>query len=68
MSTAAGWSPNFYVPGILGAKMIRGDIEHMMSAVVARIDGATSAKRGAPRAGHAGRPRHARRHRANQAR
>ena len=30
--------PNFYVPGILGAKMIRGDIERMMSAVLARID------------------------------
>lgn len=30
--------PNFYVPGILGAKMIRNDIEHMMSAVVARIE------------------------------
>jgi ribosome-associated toxin RatA of RatAB toxin-antitoxin module len=30
--------PNFYVPGILGSKMIRGDIERMMSAVLARID------------------------------
>ena len=30
--------PNFYVPGILGANMIRSDIEHMMNAVVARID------------------------------
>jgi ribosome-associated toxin RatA of RatAB toxin-antitoxin module len=30
--------PNFYVPGILGAKMIRGDIERMMSAVLARLD------------------------------
>nr|WP_315394014.1 SRPBCC family protein [uncultured Duganella sp.] len=30
--------PNFYVPGILGANMIRSDIEHMMSAVVARIE------------------------------
>jgi ribosome-associated toxin RatA of RatAB toxin-antitoxin module len=31
-------APNFYVPGILGAKMIRGDIERMMSAVLARLD------------------------------
>lgn len=39
--------PNFYVPGILGAKMIRNDIEHMMSAVVARIERRDdSAKRG----------------------
>jgi ribosome-associated toxin RatA of RatAB toxin-antitoxin module len=30
--------PNFYVPGILGSKMIRGDIERMMAAVLARID------------------------------
>ncbi|MET3130116.1 ribosome-associated toxin RatA of RatAB toxin-antitoxin module [Oxalobacteraceae bacterium GrIS 1.11] len=30
--------PNFYVPGILGAKMIRGDIERMMSAVLTRLD------------------------------
>ena len=30
--------PNFYVPGILGAKMIRGDIERMMGAVLARLD------------------------------
>ena len=30
--------PNFYVPGILGAKMVRGDIERMMGAVLARID------------------------------
>jgi hypothetical protein len=30
--------PNFYVPGILGSKMIRGDIERMMSAVLARLD------------------------------
>ncbi len=30
--------PNFYVPGILGAKMVRGDIERMMAAVLARID------------------------------
>jgi ribosome-associated toxin RatA of RatAB toxin-antitoxin module len=41
--------PNFYVPGILGAKMIRNDIEHMMSAVVARIERRDdTAKRGAP--------------------
>jgi len=30
--------PNFYVPGILGSKMIRGDIQRMMSAVLARLD------------------------------
>jgi ribosome-associated toxin RatA of RatAB toxin-antitoxin module len=30
--------PNFYVPGLLGSKMIRSDIERMMSAVLARID------------------------------
>jgi ribosome-associated toxin RatA of RatAB toxin-antitoxin module len=30
--------PNFYVPGILGANMVRGDIERMMGAVLARID------------------------------
>jgi ribosome-associated toxin RatA of RatAB toxin-antitoxin module len=30
--------PNFYVPGILGSKMIRGDIERMMGAVLARLD------------------------------
>jgi ribosome-associated toxin RatA of RatAB toxin-antitoxin module len=30
--------PNFYVPGILGSKMIRSDIERMMNAVLARID------------------------------
>jgi len=30
--------PNFYVPGILGANMIRHDIEHMITAVVARIE------------------------------
>ena len=41
--------PNFYVPGILGAKMIRNDIEHMMSAVVARIERRDdTTKRGAP--------------------
>ena len=36
--------PNFYVPGILGAKMIRGDIERMMSAVLARLDRREDAK------------------------
>lgn len=30
--------PNFYVPGILGAKLIRADIERMMAAVLARLD------------------------------
>jgi ribosome-associated toxin RatA of RatAB toxin-antitoxin module len=30
--------PNFYVPSLLGAKMVRSDIEHMMSAVLARLD------------------------------
>ncbi|WP_296001972.1 SRPBCC family protein [Rugamonas sp.] len=30
--------PNFYVPGLLGAKLIRGDIERMMGSVLARLD------------------------------
>lgn len=30
--------PNFYVPGILGTNIIRSDIEHMMQAVLARIE------------------------------
>ncbi|HAT29953.1 MAG TPA: cyclase/dehydrase [Janthinobacterium sp.] len=30
--------PNFYVPGILGAQMVRGDVERMMGAVLARLD------------------------------
>lgn len=30
--------PNFYVPGILGAKLIKHDIERMMGAVLARLD------------------------------
>jgi ribosome-associated toxin RatA of RatAB toxin-antitoxin module len=30
--------PNFYVPGLLGSKMIRSDIERMMGAVLARLD------------------------------
>ncbi|NYE62916.1 ribosome-associated toxin RatA of RatAB toxin-antitoxin module [Duganella sp. 1224] len=36
--------PNFYVPSLLGAKMVRGDIERMMNAVLARLD-----RRDAPR-------------------
>lgn len=31
--------PNFYVPGVLGSNIIRGDIQRMMSAVLAHIDG-----------------------------
>jgi ribosome-associated toxin RatA of RatAB toxin-antitoxin module len=31
-------SPNFYVPGMLGTQIIRGDIERMLSAVLARLD------------------------------
>lgn len=30
--------PNFYVPGMLGAKIIRNDIERMMAAVLTRLD------------------------------
>ncbi|MDC8757706.1 SRPBCC family protein [Janthinobacterium fluminis] len=30
--------PNFYVPGILGTQIIRGDIERMMGAVLARLE------------------------------
>lgn len=30
--------PGFYVPGMLGPTMIRGDVERMMNAVLARID------------------------------
>ena len=30
--------PNFYVPSLLGAKMVRSDIERMMNAVLARLD------------------------------
>lgn len=30
--------PNFYVPGMLGASMVRTDIEKMMTAVLARLD------------------------------
>lgn len=31
-------APNFYVPGVLGSNMIRNNIQHMMAAVVARIE------------------------------
>ncbi len=31
-------APKFYVPGMLGANFIRGDIEHMMTAVLFRLD------------------------------
>ena len=31
-------APNFYVPGILGANLIRSDIERMMHAVLTRLD------------------------------
>lgn len=30
--------PNFYVPSLFGSKMIRIDVEHMMRAVLARLD------------------------------
>ncbi|MYN27063.1 cyclase/dehydrase [Duganella sp. CY42W] len=30
--------PNFYVPSLLGSKMVRNDIERMMNAVLARLD------------------------------
>jgi ribosome-associated toxin RatA of RatAB toxin-antitoxin module len=30
--------PNFYVPGILGTNIIRGDIQRMMTAVLAHLD------------------------------
>lgn len=30
--------PNFYVPGMLGAQMVRADIERMLAAVLVRID------------------------------
>lgn len=33
-------APNFYVPGVLGATVIRGDIERMMLAVLAHLDAA----------------------------
>ncbi|WEF31837.1 SRPBCC family protein [Pseudoduganella chitinolytica] len=36
--------PNFYVPGILGTNIIRGDIERMMGAVLARLDKGGSSK------------------------
>ena len=31
-------SPNFYVPGMLGSNLIRGDVERMMAAVMQRLD------------------------------
>jgi ribosome-associated toxin RatA of RatAB toxin-antitoxin module len=31
-------APKFYVPGLLGANLIRSDIESMMAAVLARLD------------------------------
>ena len=30
--------PDFYVPGFLGVKLVRDDIEHMMSSVLTRLD------------------------------
>jgi ribosome-associated toxin RatA of RatAB toxin-antitoxin module len=30
--------PNFYVPGLIGAKIVRSDIERMMGAVLTRLD------------------------------
>jgi ribosome-associated toxin RatA of RatAB toxin-antitoxin module len=30
--------PDFYVPGFLGVKLVRADIEHMMSSVLTRLD------------------------------
>lgn len=30
--------PNFYVPSLFGSKMIRSDVEHMMRAVLTRLD------------------------------
>lgn len=38
--------PGFYVPGMLGTAMIRGDIERMMAAVLARIDSQHAEKAG----------------------
>ena len=38
--------PGFYVPGMLGTTMIRGDIERMMAAVLARIDSQHAEKAG----------------------
>lgn len=31
-------TPDFYVPGMLGARLIRSDVERMLAAVLARID------------------------------
>lgn len=36
--------PKFYVPGMLGTKIIRGDIERMMNAVLERLDQPGDAK------------------------
>ncbi|WP_395403824.1 SRPBCC family protein [Pseudoduganella sp. UC29_106] len=47
--------PNFYVPGILGTNIIRGDIERMMGAVLAHLDKLPSSTRQSAetaRAGH----------------
>ena len=30
--------PNFYVPGLIGARIVRSDIERMMGAVLTRLD------------------------------
>ncbi|KHA78071.1 cyclase/dehydrase [Janthinobacterium lividum] len=38
--------PGFYVPGMLGTTMIRGDIERMMAAVLTRIDSQYTDKSG----------------------
>ncbi|OHV94220.1 cyclase/dehydrase [Janthinobacterium lividum] len=38
--------PGFYVPGMLGTTMIRGDIERMMAAVLTRIDSQYADKSG----------------------
>ena len=38
--------PGFYVPGMLGTTMRRGDIERMMAAVLARIDNQYAEKSG----------------------
>lgn len=39
--------PNFYVPGMLGAQMIRGDIERMMAAVLARLEAGAPSRQAA---------------------
>lgn len=40
--------PNFYVPGILGTNIIRGDIERMMGAVLTRLDKSGTGKAPGP--------------------